>query len=114
MWPEHCALFRPTYPEETTLTISFLVRLRFAAEDRAAIADCLRQLAVASREEEGCITYLPSQVEDDPDCVLIFEQYRDGKALQAHRNSEHFKKLAVGGLYQKMRERTVENLQTLA
>lgn len=104
---------RPAYPKETTLTISFLVRLRFAAEDRADIAESLRQLAVASREEEGCLSYIPSQVEDDPDAVVIFEQYRDGKALQAHRNSEHFKKFAVAGLYQKMRERTVENLQTL-
>jgi quinol monooxygenase YgiN len=52
-------------------------------------------------------------VEDDPDTVVIYEQYRDSKALAAHRASDHFKKLAVGGLYQRMRERTVENLTSL-
>jgi quinol monooxygenase YgiN len=49
-------------------------------------------------------------LEDDPDTVLIYEQYRDAKALAAHRGSDHFKKHAVAGLYQKMRDRSVENL----
>jgi len=37
----------------------------------------------------------------------------DQKALTAHRETDHFKKHAVGGLYQKMRERSVENLLAL-
>jgi quinol monooxygenase YgiN len=53
-------------------------------------------------------------VEDDPDTVLIYEQYRDAQALATHRESEHFKKHAVGGLYQKLKERSVENLVALA
>ena len=35
-------------------------------------------------------------------------------ALEAHRQSDHFKKHAVGGLYQKMRERALENLVALS
>jgi quinol monooxygenase YgiN len=45
--------------------------------------------------------------------VLIYEQYRDAKALEAHRASEHFKTHAVRGLYQKMLERSTENLVAL-
>jgi len=93
--------------------ISFTVRLKFAAEERLEIAETLRLLAEASRLEPGCVSYIPHQVEDDPDTVVIYEQYRDSKALAAHRASDHFKKLAVGGLYQRMRERTVENLTAL-
>ena len=93
--------------------VSFAVRLKFAPEDRADIAESLRLLAAASRQEPGCLSYIPHQVEDDPDTVLIYEQYRDTKALAAHRETEHFKKHAVGGLYQKMRERSIENLITL-
>jgi quinol monooxygenase YgiN len=93
--------------------ISFTVRLKFSAEERADIAETLRLLAEASRLEPGCVSYIPHQVEDDPDTVVIYEQYRDTKALAAHRDSEHFKKLAVGGLYQRMRERLVENLTAL-
>lgn len=93
--------------------VSFLVRLKFDKEDRADVAETLRLLAAASRQEPGCVTYIPHQVEDDPDTVLIYEQYVDQKAHAAHRETEHFKKHAVGGLYQKMRERNVENLLAL-
>ena len=93
--------------------VSFAVRLKFAAEDRADIAESLRLLAAASRQEPGCISYIPHQLEDDPDTVIIYEQYRDAQALAAHREAEHFKNHAVGGLFQKMRERSVENLVAL-
>lgn len=93
--------------------ISFIVRLRFAPEDRSAIAEVLRQLAAESRLEEGCISYIPHLQQDNPDAVIIYEQYRDEQALAAHRDSEHFRKYAVGGLYQKMLERTVEDLSAL-
>ena len=95
------------------MIISFTVRLKFATEDRAEVAESLRMLAAASRQEPGCISYIPHHLEEDPDTVLIYEQYRDAKALAAHRESEHFKNHAVCGLYQKMRERSAENLVAL-
>jgi quinol monooxygenase YgiN len=93
--------------------ISFAVRLKFAAEDRDDVVETLRVLATASRQEPGCVSYIPHHVEDDPDTVLIYEQYADAKALAQHRESEHFKNHAVGGLYQKMKERSIENLVAL-
>jgi quinol monooxygenase YgiN len=45
--------------------------------------------------------------------VLIYEQYKDAEAQAAHRETEHFKKYAVGGIYQMLRERSVENLVAL-
>jgi quinol monooxygenase YgiN len=95
---------------ELDFMVSFTVRMKFASEDRADVAETLRLLAAASRQEPGCVTYVPHYVEGDPDTVLIYEQYKDAKALAAHRETDHFKKHAVGGLYQKMRERVVENL----
>ena len=93
--------------------VSFLVRLKFAQEDRAESAEAVQRLAEASRKEPGCVSYIPHYLQDDPDTVLIYEQYRDENAQAAHRASEHFKKHAVGGLFQKMRERSVENLISL-
>jgi quinol monooxygenase YgiN len=93
--------------------VSYLVRFKFAAEDRAEIEEILRNLAVAARQEPGCVSFVPHQLQEDPDTVLIYEQYRDAEALAAHRDSAHFKKYAVGGLYQKMRERSLENLIAL-
>ena len=94
--------------------VSFTVRMKFANEDRADIAEALRRLAEASRQEPGCVSYVPHQVEGDQDTIVIFEQYQDAKAMAAHRETPHFKQYAVGVLYQKMRERAVENLIALA
>jgi quinol monooxygenase YgiN len=94
--------------------ISFIVRLRFEAEDHDAVAECLRTLTAASRKEPGCVSYVPHFVEDDANMVVIYEQYADQAAVDAHRASPHFAELAVGCLYQKMKERSVENLTAVA
>jgi quinol monooxygenase YgiN len=94
--------------------ISFTVRMRFRSEDRQRIAEMLTNLAQASRQEPGCVSYVPHTVDGEPDTVVIYEQYRDQKALEAHRASQHFKDCVVGGLYQMMLERQVENLTSVA
>ena len=94
--------------------ISFTVRMKFAPEDREDVAEFLRRLTEASRLEPGCVSYIPHRIEGDPDAVLIYEQYRDSAAADAHRQSTHFQKYAVGGLYQKMLDRSREDLVALA
>ncbi len=98
---------------ETKPMVSFTVRMKFAQEDRDDVAEILRQLALAARQEPGCVNYIAHQVQGDPDTVMIYEQYRDQSALDAHGQTAHFKKYAVGGLYQKMRERSREDLVAL-
>ena len=93
--------------------VSFTVRMKFASEDRAEIAQILVALTTESRKEPGCVTYVAHHLQDDHDTVLIYEQYRDSQALDAHGASPHFKKYAVGGLYQKMKDRQVEQLIAL-
>jgi quinol monooxygenase YgiN len=90
--------------------LSFTVRMTFEQSDREDITDILCHLAPASRKEPGCISYIPHLVEGEPCTVLIYEQYADEAALEHHRATSHFHQYAVGGLYQKMRDRQVENL----
>jgi quinol monooxygenase YgiN len=94
--------------------ISFTVRMTFSPDDRAEIAEALRAVTLASRQEPGCVTYIPHYVDGDRDTVLIYEQYRDAAAAEAHRQSTHFKEHVIGGLYQKMRDRVREDLVALA
>ena len=94
--------------------VSFTVRMRFRSEDREEMAGVLRELTRLTREEPGCVTYVPHIVESDPDSVVIYEQYRDQDAVEFHRASPHFAQYAVGGLYQRMLERSVEMLTALA
>jgi quinol monooxygenase YgiN len=90
--------------------ISFTVRMRFSPEDRTEIAEILRDLTQASRQEPGCVSYIPHWVESDPGTVVIYEQYKDHQAEELHRQSAHFKRYAVGGLFQKMLDRIREDL----
>ena len=94
--------------------ISFTVRMKFRSDDRMRVAEILSALAQASRREPGCVAYIPHTVDGESDTVVIYEQYRDQQAVDAHRASPHFKEFAVGGLYQMMLDRQVENLTSVA
>lgn len=94
--------------------VSFTVRMRFEAKDREEIADMLRLLATESRQEPGCVSYVPHFVDGAPGTVLIYEQYHDDDAVLAHQATRHFKQYATGGLYQRMLDRQVETLTAVA
>ena len=94
--------------------VSFTVRMRFHPAEREEVAEILRHLTNASRQEPGCVSYIAHFVDgDDPGVVVIYEQYVDSAALDHHRETPHFKQYAIGGLFQKMLERQLENLTAI-
>ena len=94
--------------------ISFTVRMRFEFGDVEEIRGHLLALTAASRKEPGCVNYVAHFLADEPSTVLIYEQYKDDAALDFHRGTPHFKQHAIGGLYQCMKERHVENMVAVA
>lgn len=94
--------------------VSFTVRMTFRPEDHAEIEAILLALTPPSRAEPGCVSYIPHWVESDANTLLIYEQYVDEAAVDAHRGSPHFAKYATGGLYQKMLSREKEDLKAIA
>jgi quinol monooxygenase YgiN len=93
--------------------VSFTVRMRFDPAEHDEVAGILQHLTTASRQEPGCVSYIAHFVEGDPGVVVIYEQYSDSAALDHHRETPHFKQYAIGGLFQKMRERQLENLTAI-
>jgi len=93
--------------------VSFVVRLKFAPQHRSEVAETLRLLTAESRKEPGCITYIPHQLQDDLDTILIYEQYRDDAAFAAHRESTHFKTHFEAVLSPKILDRNLEFLTAL-
>ncbi len=94
--------------------ISFTVRMRFSSDDHDDIERTLRELTRLSRREPGCVSYIPHFIDGDANTVLIYEQYKDEAAVEAHRATAHFAQFAIGGLYQKMLDRSVETLTAIA
>ncbi|MGZ5546099.1 MAG: putative quinol monooxygenase, partial [Limisphaerales bacterium] len=63
------------------------------------VADLFRKLEVASRQEPGCLLYVVHRNVADQRRFFIYEQYRDEAAVDAHRNSPHFKEYVVDGVH---------------
>jgi len=93
--------------------VSFIVHMRFDHEHHEQVREHLRGLTLASRQEPGCVSYVAHFLEDDPEAVLIYEQYTDQAALEYHRTTKHFRQEAIGGLYQVMKDRRTESLNAI-
>jgi (4S)-4-hydroxy-5-phosphonooxypentane-2,3-dione isomerase len=60
-----------------------------------AVAAALREVAIQSREEPGCLLYTVHRARDDNDAFVLFEQYLDEADLDAHRETPHFQRIVV-------------------
>jgi quinol monooxygenase YgiN len=84
------------------------VLLKVKPGTEAEVVAMFAPLTAASRQEPGCLMYVAHQHQSDPTRFLVYEQYKDEAALQAHRDSEHFQKYAANGLYRHVVEREAE------
>jgi len=57
-----------------------------------------QELAAESRKEPGCLMFLAHQHRTEPAKFLVYEQFKDEAALEAHRATAHFIKYAKGEL----------------
>lgn len=90
------------------MSFVLVVRMKAKEGEEGRAAEIAGELAAATRQETGCEAYVPCCDPEDPRSFLIYEQYSDKAAFEAHGASEHFQRLAVGGLFELMesRERT--------
>ena len=56
----------------------------------AEVAAVFSKLTEESRKEPGCAMYLVHRHRTEPRRFLIYEQYKDEAALEAHRSAPHF------------------------
>lgn len=64
--------------------------------NEAAVAAAIERLVEPSRNEPGCLRYLPNRSLADDRVFLLFEEYVDEPAYRAHGESEHFARYALG------------------
>lgn len=90
------------------MSFVLVVRMKAKEGEEGRAAEIAAELAAATRQETGCEAYVPCRDPEDPRSFLFYEQYSDQAAFEAHGASEHFQRLAVGGLFELMesRERT--------
>jgi len=85
--------------------ITVVARYR-AQPDRAdEIARVLAEHVAATRREPGCVQFVAYRSSDDADQFLLYEQYVDETAFEAHRASAHFRGYVEGTIVPLLAER---------
>lgn len=62
----------------------------------AVLAALERMKPLVKEREPGCIIYHANRSKDDPNSLLLYEEYADQAALEAHTGTPHFQELIVG------------------
>jgi quinol monooxygenase YgiN len=73
--------------------------------EEAACRDILRTMTPLTRAEPGCRMYVAHQSRDDPRTFVLYEQYDDEAALEAHRATDHFRTHVLGDAVNRLEER---------
>jgi quinol monooxygenase YgiN len=84
------------------------IRFTFAPEDADKAEAMFRELRDASRKEEGVVSFDIARSREDPSVFVLWEVYRDEAALEAHKATEHFKRLAFEGVRRLSKERSAD------
>jgi quinol monooxygenase YgiN len=70
--------------------LTVIAQYRARAGKGAEIARVLARHSTETRAEPGCVTFVAYRDPDDPDHFVLYEQYLDEAAFDAHRRSPHF------------------------
>jgi quinol monooxygenase YgiN len=73
-----------------------------------AVAAILARHTGPTRAEPGCVSFLVNRAIDDPERFVLYEQYDDETAFQAHRQTAHFGENVELGIAHLLAERVWE------
>jgi quinol monooxygenase YgiN len=80
-----------------TATVVLVARYTVKPGNVDAVLAALARMAPLVRQHEpGCLTYRVNRAKDDPNVLLLYEEYADQAALDAHASSSHFKEIILG------------------
>ncbi|MFI8192060.1 putative quinol monooxygenase [Streptomyces sp. NPDC085946] len=74
--------------------VVLIARMRARAGRGRDLRAALAPLVNATRQEPGCLTYVPHQGQDDPDLVVMHEIWQSEAHLRAHEHSPHLREFA--------------------
>jgi autoinducer 2-degrading protein len=82
------------------------IQFTFATKDADNAEKILREIRDASVKEPGVVRFDVARSSDDPNVFVLWEVYRDQAAVDAHKESEHFKRLVINGVRPLAQQRT--------
>jgi len=73
----------------------------------------LNQASIPSLAEPGCHLYIANRDQSDPNVLVMYEQYTDEAAFQAHLASDHFRELVAGRVVPLLSDRRRETFDVV-
>ena len=94
----------------------YVVAARFVAKDGSGdeIAALLAEMTPFSKAEPGCRAYIVNRSVDDPNTFLLYEQYVDAAAFDAHRENPDFQRIIIDQVVPLLAERSREIFEVVA
>jgi len=79
--------------------VKLVAFLKAKPGQEALVTQALRDLAVPSKAEPGCVMYVPCRSKSEPAKLVVIEEWADHCAFDAHAASPHFQEFLtrVGG-----------------
>jgi quinol monooxygenase YgiN len=82
----------------------------FAPEDGDRVAQIFAELRDLSSRERGVARFDVGRSMERPNVFALWEEYRDESALQAHVESDHYRRLVIDGIRPLAKERFLETV----
>jgi quinol monooxygenase YgiN len=89
------------------MTIVVVARYRAAEGLAELVAAALKEYTPLTRAEPGCATFVALRSRDESREFLLYEEYDDLEALDAHRASHHFSAVARDRIWPMLESRDV-------
>ncbi len=88
----------------------YVVVARFVAKEGSGdeVARLLAEMTPFARAEPGCNAYIVNRSVDDPNTFLLYEQYADAAAFDAHRDDPDFQRIIIGKVIPLLADRSRE------
>ena len=88
---------------------AIIARFRVAPGKIDEVLGHLAEVSVPSLAEPGCHMYIANRDTTDPNLIVMYEQYDDETAFQAHVNSAHCQAIVAGKITPLLVERSRES-----
>lgn len=73
------------------------------------VLEALKEMAPLVKEHEpDCSVYFANRSTEKPNLILLYEQYADQTAVEAHRETPHFKEIIEGRIVPLLEKRERE------
>ena len=89
------------------------VRWTITPGEEATVRALAQSMLAPSNAEPGCDAYILPTAAAHPSALVLYEQYTDEAAVQAHSDAPHFVSIVAGQIFPLLSDRRLEIYQSV-